>query len=225
MRLILLLILYIITVCAANSEGDRGLPIVYLAEINSFEYRQSQSLQEIERDGEILTFISTGCGSYKAEFEIIKSRVPLPEIIEVSGTIGEWCKLDFAWPYDLYLINAEGEPNNAVEVIPASFDEWLAYTQLPTSFWNEDFTSWLGPELVAALEPKLLAEPHRLYLHELPRDILEAFSCSDDELEDACAADQSEMRAFEQIITFDGPIATIHKAIQLNDLFPELAEE
>jgi len=225
MRVVSLCLAWALFIFPAVSQEFSGQPIVYLAEIDSFEFQEPQGYSETEVNGEFRIVIDLGCGSYKAEFEVLESTVPIPQTVEIDEGIGEWCRLDFIWPYDLYLIIADSEPENIIEVFPASRDEWLAYTQLPPSFWSNDFISWIGPEMAATFEPKPLDEPLRLYLDELPRGFLETFACFDDELEDSCAEDQDVKEAFEQILTFDGPVATIHKAIPLDALFPEMAED
>ena len=225
MRFFGFLLGWVVSVLPAFPERYEEPPILYVAEINAFEFKENPGLQEREQDGEVFYTISTDCGTYKAEFEILKSTVLAPETINISGSIGEWCHLDYMWPYDLYLIVADGDLENVVDVFPASSAYWVAYTQLPTKFWKDDFKNWLGPEFVAALEPKPLSEPLRLYLDELPAEFLKAYSCYDDHLEVACTEDPTKLRAFEQIITFEGPVATIHQAISLDALFLDTAED
>lgn len=225
MRVVSLLLAWVFSVFPAISEEFTGQPIIYLAEINSFEYEEAQGITETDVNGEIRTVLYVGCGSYKAELEVLESTVPISQKIQIENGIGEWCRLDFIWPYDLYLIIAEDQPDNILEIFPASSDEWLAYTQLPPALWSEEFIRWVGPEMAAAFEPKPLDTPLRLYLYELPRSFLEAFACFDDELEDPCAEDKDVKEAFVQIVTFDGPVATFHKAIPLDALFPEMAED
>lgn len=137
---------------------EPGEQIVFVGQLLSVTMTRRDFSARTEPDENGRIVVSNSCGALDAVFSVTRSTAPLPERVEVSLTLGEWCEEEIRFDRHFWLIVLDAETRDYVAGYELFDDDYRAFAFEES---DEDRLADYSPAVRRMLTAIPLPEPIR----------------------------------------------------------------